>query len=257
MIQPKQATTNHQLQLQLLFRTSSKALAIAGLIAAAIAVPSARATTINVTVPGTADIYLAGQPAGSTVELDTTVSNPAAPVPGLSLVAGTTLTFGVTGSTDGAGCTSTVPDGCSLFTTGPFNGISAYNNGPAQALIGLFLDGNVPAGTAPDGLASIDPTASSVSPGLSVVFFIGDGLTGNGTGSTQTFVVPAGATRLFLGTSDGAGQSFNNSGSFSVAVTESSTVSATPEPATWSLIFPAAGVIGLLRRRAQKQKMMA
>jgi hypothetical protein len=54
---------------------------------------------------------------------------------------------------------------------------------------------------------------------LNQVFFIGDGLTGNGTGTVQQFVIPAGATRLYLGSADGAGANYNNSGSFSVSVT--------------------------------------
>jgi hypothetical protein len=49
------------------------------------------------------------------------------------------------------------------------------------------------------------------------VFFIGDGRTGSGTGAVQQFIVPAGATRLFLGTVDGFGWN-TNSGAFSVQV---------------------------------------
>ena len=50
-------------------------------------------------------------------------------------------------------------------------------------------------------------------------FFIGDGLTGNGVGAAQQFIVPDGATRLFLGYADGnnysgaPGQYQDNSGS--------------------------------------------
>ncbi len=56
-----------------------------------------------------------------------------------------------------------------------------------------------------------------LSPFLKQVFFIGDGLTGNGTGAAQQFIVPAGATRLFLGPADGTGW-VNNSGAFTVQV---------------------------------------
>jgi hypothetical protein len=48
-------------------------------------------------------------------------------------------------------------------------------------------------------------------------FFIGDGLTGTGVGSVQTFIAPEGATRLFLGSMDGGGW-YNNVGSFKVVV---------------------------------------
>jgi hypothetical protein len=81
---------------------------------------------------------------------------------------------------------------------------------------------------------------SSYSPLLNQVFFIGDGLTGTGSGSVQQFVIPAGATRLFLGSSDGAGANYDNSGSFSVTVTDSgggSTPPATPAPGTGVLLL--------------------
>jgi Ca2+-binding RTX toxin-like protein len=64
---------------------------------------------------------------------------------------------------------------------------------------------------------------SSLSPQLGQVFFIGDGLTGNGTGSRQSFIAPLGATRLYLGIPDGEflrgvpGQYQDNGGSFAVS----------------------------------------
>ncbi|HEY3242752.1 MAG TPA: hypothetical protein VGM03_05305 [Phycisphaerae bacterium] len=48
-----------------------------------------------------------------------------------------------------------------------------------------------------------------VMPGLRQPFFIGDGLTGTGSGAVQQFLVPDGATRLFLGTIDGCEWSNN------------------------------------------------
>jgi hypothetical protein len=53
---------------------------------------------------------------------------------------------------------------------------------------------------------------------LRQVFFIGDGLSGSGTGAVQRFVAPAGATRLFLADLDGLGQNYDNSGQFVVVV---------------------------------------
>jgi hypothetical protein len=46
----------------------------------------------------------------------------------------------------------------------------------------------------------------------------------------QQFIIPAGATRLYLGSSDGAGANYNNSGSFSVSVSDTGTTSTAPAP---------------------------
>lgn len=105
---------------------------------------------------------------------------------------------------------------------------------PVNALLGVFLDDNIPFGVAP---ASIDWSGAaihfaSLSPLLSQTFFIGNGLRSDGL-TVQTFVVPTGATRLFLGSSDGFGWA-NNTGSHSVTVTFPN--SAVPEPGGWALL---------------------
>jgi hypothetical protein len=80
-------------------------------------------------------------------------------------------------------------------------GISGYS-GPHGSLVGVFLDAANPKdGTPPDPLEN-NTSFSTLSPALGQVFFIGDGLTGTGTGVPQTFFAPAGATRLFLGIAD-------------------------------------------------------
>jgi hypothetical protein len=73
----------------------------------------------------------------------------------------------------------------------------------------VFLNAIEPSGAAPASLAYNLSTASltSYSPLLNQTFFIGDGLTGTGSGSAQVFNVPTGATRLFFGFAD----SFNGS----------------------------------------------
>ena len=88
----------------------------------------------------------------------------------------------------------------------PVGGISGYS-GPAGALVGVFLGAGIPMnGPAPATLnfdsGGLGTSFSSLSPGLGQVFFIGDGLTGTGQGTTQRFVAPAGATRLFVGLVD-------------------------------------------------------
>ena len=76
------------------------------------------------------------------------------------------------------------------------------------------------------------------------MFFIGDGM---GTGGVQEFVVPVGATRLFMGGMDGFGW-YNNTGSFEVSATNLSTP-AVPLPAGLPLLLTAFGATALLRRR--------
>ena len=75
--------------------------------------------------------------------------------------------------------------------------------GAQMFLVGVFLDpSTVPSGANPPQLqayTSSSVLASSFAPALGQVFFIGDG---QGTSGTQTFLVPAGAGRLFLGFAD-------------------------------------------------------
>lgn len=79
-------------------------------------------------------------------------------------------------------------------------------------LVGVFMSANGPDPASPPPTLyysssnvpdTISDTAESAAPLLNQTFFIGDGLTGTGTGSEQTFLVPSGATRLYLGFADG------------------------------------------------------
>jgi hypothetical protein len=120
---------------------------------------------------------------------------------------------------------------------------------PIDALVGVFLDASQPdSSAAPSSLDFTSTSFTTLSPQLKQAFFIGDGLTGTGSGSPQTFVVPAGATRLFLGTSDGFGW-FNNSGSFSVLIgVQGAPPTATPTGPNASvptLSFPMLAALGL------------
>lgn len=204
-------------------------------------------------VPGTPDIWLAGQANGSSVTgIFGSDTAPAESPTGLAIIGGDTLTFSVTGTTSNNGvCTETSADAgscapdVSIFGAGPANGIGGYK-GPANALIGIFLNNTVPTG--PGAPATLDFTGSnnftSLSPLLNQVFFIGDGLTGTGTGAVQDFVAPSGATRLFLASADALGASFDNTGSFNVTVND---VSSVPEPAT--IPFLAAAIVCIALRR--------
>ncbi len=91
------------------------------------------------------------------------------------------------------------------------------------------------------------------------MFFIGDGRTGTGAGAAQSFVVPAGATRLFLGVSDGFGW-FNNSGSFAVTIASGAVVASLANIPTLSLpmlivaaLLLAGTAMTVMRRRARRR----
>jgi hypothetical protein len=212
----------------------------ASCLTASLAHPAHAAST-GVTVPGLADIWLAGQPNGTILNGgfpgdDVAPTNsPVLASTGLDMTAGSYLTVAVTGATDYNGCASTTPDGgggCGNLLYPAALGVSGYN-GPINALVGVFLDASVPSGAAPPALDFSTPaslTQATVSPQLRQVFFIGDGRTGTGTGSVQRFVIPAGATRLYLASSDGIGANYNNFGSFSVVVTDATPAAAAPQP---------------------------
>jgi hypothetical protein len=95
-------------------------------------------------------------------------------------------------------------------------------------LVGVFLS-DTP-GPAPAGL-DFSPRALGTSrhqyePQLGQSFFIGDGLTETGSGAQQHFVIPAGATKLYLGIADGFGFQGNpaaygdNTGSIAVGIAQ-------------------------------------
>jgi hypothetical protein len=106
-----------------------------------------------------------------------------------------------------------------------------------------------PEGDAPPTLDfnTIGTDFTSLSPVLQQLFFIGDGLTGDGTGSVQVFYVPSGAKKLYLGIPDtcdyGSGLPScygDNYGDFVVSYAIS-TESGSPEIKTFS---PASGKVG-------------
>jgi hypothetical protein len=225
---------------------------------------AARASDI-VVVPATTDIWLAGQPSGVSVTgyfgSDSAPANSPALV---NVTGGEILTFTSTGSTSVDDVNFGGPDGDpahypdqSTFSPSPADG--AYN-GPADALLGVFL--NSSAGTlaidsngVPTGfVAGLDYQTNgnegldAYSPALNQIFFIGDGLTGTGTGTVQQFTVPAGATGLYLAAADSVGGSTGNEGSISVDVSGANTV--TPEPGTLLLLGSGlVGLAGMVRRK--------
>jgi hypothetical protein len=112
------------------------------------------------------------------------------------------------------------------------SGIQAPNAG---FIAGVFESGP-PSGTPPATLNfnTIGTNFSSLSPLMQQLFFIGDGLTGDGSGDVQVFYVPTGAKYLYLGLADACGYNGtpscygDNSGDFVVSYAIS-TESGVPE----------------------------
>jgi hypothetical protein len=196
---------------------------------AILAVSQASSLAGLVLVSGTANPWLAGMTNGSTdrsgSDVDSAPTNSPVLAPGMALLPGMTLSFTVSGGVSRSSETNfypiQTPDGAQSITyhwAGAVNGIATLT-APYESLIGVFLGPGEPdLSPAPAGLDFA--TAASrysllIQPGLKEPFFIGDGLSTNGL--VQSFTVPNGATRLFLGAMDAEGW-YNNVGQFSVLV---------------------------------------
>ena len=227
-----------------------KAICLA-FLAATLMPHSAQATTVTLTVEGIFDPWLAGMPDGSTASSgDIAPDHSPILVTGLPLNAGDALTFSATGSVSNTPSPSGLtPDGGAVFPhqAGAQNGISNIF-APVNSLIGVFLDNAQPDGTAAPGALDFSSAASrefeSLSPLLKQVFFIGDGE--NSAFTQHEFIVPTGATRLYLGTMDGFGW-FNNSGSFEVTI-KAPMSGQIPLPAGGLLLLTGLGAFAIGRR---------
>ena len=227
-----------------------------GLMAATVIGSIPQAALAADTVQATASVYGSGD--GST-----------APVTVALLPTTNYLTFGVTGSISfNGGGNYNDPDGvgsASSSNISGINGLSGISSYDAGYLAGVFLDAAGVSATTPASLVYANNAATalaSYSPLLNQVFFIGDGLTGDGTGSLQKFFVPSGATRLLLGFADAGGYNGvpgsygDNLGSLNVTSTiVGSPAAAVPEPAAWAMMILGMGSIGFVMRRRRKATM--
>ena len=224
-----------------------------------LALSSQASATNTVAVSANGDLYASGQPDGiACCAGDTTPTNSPTLAP-ITLVAGDYLTFSTTGSaTNQPGPVYATADGNTGSTYNLYADYGTGISGPTDihlaGLAGVFLGSSTPSGAAPGQLSGT--TFASVAPELGQIFFIGDGLTGTGNGSVQTFYVPQGATRLYLGVADNGGY-FDNSGNITASITQEA-VSSAPEPAAWTLMFAGLALVGwALRTRQRKQPTFA
>jgi len=111
--------------------------------------------------------------------------------------------YGPDGILNGDGCVP--PGGANMADVGSFAGY--YSTDFSGALVGMFLEDTLPS-SPPPSLRFYDTDSSDggiptdfkvLSPRIGQVFFIGDGLTGTGSGAIQLFRVPPKATHLYLG----------------------------------------------------------
>jgi hypothetical protein len=232
----------------------------------------AGSTTVSETVTGTDAIFLANRtdvtiapPGAAPAGYPLLRNSPPGPYsesfpPAVSATGGQTFQFSASGDVNyNINVAGTVfgPDGVRPSTFNSVAGISGYN-GPIGALLGVFLTNTDPENTtAPATLNFSTSTAfTTLSPGIGQVFFIGDGLTGTGSGTVQDFIAPPGATELYLGVADapnflGAPGGYDdNTGSFNVSVTASSV----PEPATAGATVAILSLLASRRRRTRSQQ---
>jgi hypothetical protein len=181
-------------------------------------------SAVLIRVPGTANPWLAGMPDGCVAGNKFDVAPDQSPVlvKSVPITAGTVLSFSVTGAVANGPFQLVSADGIDTYVVsrapGAENGISDIT-APINSLIGVFLDDSLPGNFAPPATLDFSTPASRdfvwLYPQLRQPFFIGDGK--DATGGVQQFVVPAGATRLFLGTMDSY-QWANNQGSLTVKI---------------------------------------
>jgi hypothetical protein len=175
---------------------------------------------VTAIVPGTANLYLAGMPNGTKGGFRDRAPDQSPVLVPLSLAGVTAVMFAAGGGVaHGPMWPIEPPEGSRTmgYHRGSEHGIAGID-APFEALLGLFLGDERPdRGPAPRTLKfdAEHRAFTTLAPQLKQVFYIGSGLAKSS--APRRFLIPAGATRLFLGTMDEYGW-YNNEGAFTVAV---------------------------------------
>ena len=206
--------------------------------AAIICIAAITASADTLTIAGNSNIFGAGHasaPGGGTLPSFVTFGS------GQTILTFSSVTGTVTINV-GSGSNANNPDGIGAApadsNTTSVGGISGIAAPHAGYLVGIFETSTEPFDPRRRSLISqsIGTNFASLSPALNQTFFIGDGLTDNGTGMLQQFMIPAGATSSLFGNCGRSpiitarpDHTAITAGSFSA------TFDIVPEPSTWAL----------------------
>jgi hypothetical protein len=185
-------------------------------------------TSKQVVLPSTDNIWAAGLQSAPSGNLPQAVSVTPASVVTLGNATGTwscNSPFGGPGNQQGPDGNGVTGLNCDPPLDWPaYGGLSGIKDGSrAQFITGVFLGLSGQPATPPARLDFTDGTGlghsfASLSPKLGQVFFIGDGLTGTGSGTVQRFIAPAKAATLYLGYTDDPAAYPDNKGQVTATV---------------------------------------
>lgn len=181
-------------------------------------VASASAAT-SFSVPGDANLYAAGSstpPDPASFGQGAGVLPIAIPIPANTAAVSLSGVTGTVSVNDNGGCPyvgadGDPPPGCanSGLRVNAYGGISGITSDSNGFLTGVFLAGSGAPSSPPTSLdfsaSGLGSSFATLAPDQAQTFFVGDGLTATGDGQTQCFLVPAGATDLYLGYADAPG----------------------------------------------------
>lgn len=213
--------------------------------------PAQTAAFTGLSIPANAEIHGAGNaglpdPSGGVMPLLVSLPPNTASII-VSNVSGSISLNGGSGHNNADGVMTSGYGYPSSSFTYAFGGLSGLRIPGAGALVGVFEPPAAPAANAPASLdfVAVGTSFGILAPQLFQTFFVGDGLQGDGSGMGQVFLVPPGATRLFLGIPDAGGYGgqpggyADNSGSFTASVLAifPLTINLTPQIVGASLSF--------------------